>query len=296
MHREFFEWFDPTLAARIEWLPLNKLTCIEASQYDVWNKDPSGTRDIVANTISTAELSNVQVTHGKGARLISVQYTSNFQNVKSPPRLGSSSSIELRITPLIQLVATEAMRIHSRKLFSYRQPSLIPKKAVIFYRRQSSGTRHGRTMSIEHETHLFSIIRKMLSEFDRSEEFVVYNGDDDQGATMSFQSQFELFSRASLVVGPHGEGLANLVWVPPATDESCGVTKPAVLELICSTETSAVQTGCPGKSLWSLLAGLPWVQYYHVLLARNSTADPGGLFVDLGEFEEALRVVFSNMT
>jgi hypothetical protein len=34
-----------------------------------------------------------------------------------------------------------------------------PRRFIVFYRRQSSGTMHGRTMDLAHEEHLFGIIR-----------------------------------------------------------------------------------------------------------------------------------------
>jgi len=54
-----------------------------------------------------------------------------------------------------------------------------------------------------------------------------------------------------------------------------------------------IQPGSSGKSYFSLLGGVPWVRYYHMFLARNSTNS--ALFVDLHQLEHALDVVFTRM-
>ena len=92
------------------------------------------------------------------------------------------------------------------------------------------------------------------------------------------------------MLGPHGAGLANLAWLPPSL-HGCA-RGPAVLEFICSKETATVQRGCPGKTHWSLLGGVPWIRYYHVLLAPNSTAEEGHLWVDAAELRHALERIF----
>jgi hypothetical protein len=131
-----------------------------------------------------------------------------------------------------------------------------------------------------------------------------------------------------------------------------------VLEFICTKETASVQTGCPGKTHWSLLGGTPWLKYrgrhtretltdnltlravgtfvlsyfetvitdlnassymflltlhrlvvcvsysglfasarryYHLFLAKNSTAAAGHLFVDASELEAALSAIFATL-
>lgn len=257
LHRSFLNWFDPSLADRIEWLPTNKLICLRTSPSVRHSFEASG-------------------------QLVAVQY--------HPPKIGnvigSASILELRNTALIRLVALETMKMHAAHDGNGNAAG-----SIIFYSRSSSGTLHGRTMTHDHEEQLLKIIENLLVELNRPEKLVVFNGEDETGKPLSFEAQFDLFSRASIVLGPHGAGLANLVWLKPSTIPFCNATKPAVVEFICTLETSSVQTGCPGKSYWSLLSGLPWVQYYHVFLAQNSTSAHGGLFVDLEEFEYAIREV-----
>ena len=40
---------------------------------------------------------------------------------------------------------------------------------------------------------------------------------------------------------------------------------------------------------------MPWIRYHHLLLAPNSTAEEGNLFVDSGELRHALEVIFAAM-
>jgi len=163
-------------------------------------------------------------------------------------------------------------------------------RSIVFYRRHSNGTQHGRTMDLAHEAILYKTIVSVMAEFKRPEKLVIFNGEDAHGNQLSFPQQYGVFRDASLVIGPHGAGLANLVWMPPSTT-SCS-QGPAVLEFICSKETATVQKGCPGKTHWSLLGGMPWVRYYHLLLAKNSTEAPGHLWVEPDELAAALRGIF----
>jgi hypothetical protein len=62
----------------------------------------------------------------------------------------------------------------------------VPK--IVFYRRWSATTLHGRTMSLEHEEHLFQVVRKVMKQFGRTEQLVVFTGEDPTtGRPLSFQ-------------------------------------------------------------------------------------------------------------
>jgi hypothetical protein len=189
------------------------------------------------------------------------------------------------------------MALEMRRL---KTPPAVPSNPIVLmYRRHSASTFHGRIIPLGHEEVLLEILQGALNK---------------EGNTLSFERQFDLFSRATLVVGPHGAGLANLAWM---TADPIGVTasmtvefgvtdsspafplpvdrlrRPAVLEFVCSKETMTVQNGCLlGMSFWSLYGGAPWINYYHMLLARNSTK--GGLYVERNEFETSINTIFES--
>jgi len=118
---------------------------------------------------------------------------------------------------------------------------------------------------------------------------------------------FHFQSSCLQVVGPHGAGLANILWMaadPVSVTQGVSNSllqlgfdedrfrRPAVLEFVCSKETISVQKGCLGKSFWSLYGGARWINYYHMLLARNSTDE--GLYVERTEFANAINTIFES--
>ena len=66
------------------------------------------------------------------------------------------------------------------------------------------------------------------------EHLVVFDG------TESLREQMDLFQSANAVIGPHGGGLANLLFLLPSG--SCE-TRPKVLELITSSNTPKLHSG-----------------------------------------------------
>jgi len=76
------------------------------------------------------------------------------------------------------------------------------------------------------------VIRRVLRAFNRPEKLVIFNGEDPlkPGTPLTFQRQWRIFSQATLVLGPHGAGLANLAWLPPPTD-TCAKVRVVQLTL-----------------------------------------------------------------
>ncbi len=75
--------------------------------------------------------------------------------------------------------------------------------------------------------------------FRRPESLEVFDGQDPQGRRLSYEGQRRAFRRATLVVGPYGSGLANLVWMPPAPAALGCAAASAVLEFLADEGTSA---------------------------------------------------------
>ena len=74
-------------------------------------------------------------------------------------------------------------------------PPFPGEKLVVFYRRASAWTEHGRTMALAHEEELFAIVRAVLKRFDRTEKLVAFNGEDPAtGKSLSYARQFDVFS------------------------------------------------------------------------------------------------------
>jgi hypothetical protein len=242
------------LYADIEWLELGKLICFGA-------KDSSNGARKLAPSLVAVHLTNTS---------------------KIPGVWG------VRTGALVENLALEIERLQLEK---QSNTTALNVRTVVFYSRTSNSTFHGRTASKEHEAYIIDIILTSMAEFKRPEQFVIFNGEDKNGQTLGFQAQYDVFRSANIVIGPHGSGLANILWMQPAV--KC-TKAPKVLEIMCTKDTTQVQPGCPGKTYWSLLGGVPWVKYYHMQLARNSSGDPGRLFVEGPELKSALKILWND--
>ena len=120
---------------------------------------------------------------------------------------------------------------------------------------------------------------------------VIFNGKDLNGKTMDIAAQAKLFRSASVVIGPHGSGLANIVWTMATKTKGCK-GRVAVLEFLCGPRSLHVQNGCSTytKTYFNLFASAPWVNYHHVLYASNSTEIE--TFINLLSFQVALDSIF----
>jgi hypothetical protein len=168
---------------------------------------------------------------------------------------------------------------------------LPPKnKKVIFYTRKSNDTQHGRIMDTKNEQEILDLIHLKMVEYGRdNEELVIFNGQEN-GETMSLEHQFQLFKSASTVIGPHGSGMANIVWLPES--QSCD-DRPRVLEFLARAPGEGqfhIQNGGPGKTYYYLFSTAPWVEYHHMFYTNHSTSD--NMFVSLGNVAEALDTMW----
>eukprot|EP00617_Octactis_speculum_P027317 CAMPEP_0185759610 /NCGR_PEP_ID=MMETSP1174-20130828/18359_1 /TAXON_ID=35687 /ORGANISM="Dictyocha speculum, Strain CCMP1381" /LENGTH=391 /DNA_ID=CAMNT_0028440009 /DNA_START=80 /DNA_END=1255 /DNA_ORIENTATION=+ len=147
---------------------------------------------------------------------------------------------------------------------------------------------HGRQIEEGHERDIIDVIRNGMARHRRNERLVVFNGHrESDGKPMSFLEQRDLFSSASIVVGPHGGGMASIIFM-----EERSRTPPAVLEFICSPESVKVQSSCPWhKTFYSLWGTIPWIDYHHVPFSSNSTKD--FTYVSLKLVDEALNALFA---
>lgn len=172
---------------------------------------------------------------------------------------------------------------------------------IIYYTRGGSAdTHHGRVVERSHEADIIALIQSKMRECKRSEKFIIFNG-QKEGKTMKIQDQFELFRGANTVIGPHGSGLANIVWMNPsaisAQRESAFAKRPVVLEFLLGPDSAHVHPPCKGckglpftRTYYQLFSTIPWVDYNHLLYAANSTE--ATTFIDLDTLEMALSNIW----
>jgi hypothetical protein len=155
-------------------------------------------------------------------------------------------------------------------------------KKVIWYTRQGGTSRRLIHPSLESE--LIDLIRSKMNQYGRnSDDLVIFNGKDSNGETLSIQEQFDIFSEADTAIGPHGSGLANVIWMDPRC--KAGVK---VLEFASSERTKHVQNGSIW-GYWLLYGTLPWIDYHYIYYTERSHDNPArGLYIDIQAFEEAL--------
>jgi len=187
----------------------------------------------------------------------------------------------------IRTIAIEMERIRPQST------NPIGDDCIIFYSRRSSHTFHGRVIPYEHENLMIEIIRDTMISFGRKEKLIIYNGEDVNGKMMTYEEQFRLFRRAKVVIGPHGSGLANILWIAPLSSPLIGCSNArAVLEIIGDDVTTEIGgiTGSWSRSYFNNMGTVPWVNYYQLFLAHNSTEK--ALFVDLDHFAYAVNEIF----
>lgn len=174
------------------------------------------------------------------------------------------------------------MMLSSSKLLA-QQPGLI-----LYYYRKSA--RHGRRIPRAHDMDIRSEIRTSMRTTRRREILKIYTGMRGRHQ-MPFLEQMQIFKNASMVIGPHGGGLANILWV---NLHGTSTGRPKVLEFICSTQSVQVQPngGCPWtNTFYWLWAGAQWLDYHHLSFASNSSRR--ATYVDLFELRSSLHKLLS---
>jgi hypothetical protein len=151
-----------------------------------------------------------------------------------------------------------------------RRPTAIP------------GENHSRAMDLEQESSMIQMIRNFIVRSGREEELVIFDG------SLSIPDQIRLFQSASMVIGAHGGGLANLLFA--ARSETCE-DRPKVLEFATNPLTPSIQHGKVSVSFYTIYSKCPWLDFHQLWYVPPS--DAGTTFVDLGEFFHALVQLFS---
>jgi len=164
------------------------------------------------------------------------------------------------------------------------KPQSLSDKTVIFYTRQMGDhLRNGRIMDQEQERLMIDLIKHFMKRFDRPERLVIFDG------SLSIEAQIDLFQSATIIIGPHGGGLANLLFtLPGATCES----RPKVVEFITSGATEQLQHGMPTYTFYYFFQTIPWLELHNVFFAEDSTEN--STLVNLRSFHDAVFDIFTN--
>ena len=165
-------------------------------------------------------------------------------------------------------------------------------KTVIYYTRNSADHKtwavNARFMDQKEENLIPRKIEHALMRYGRKERLVIYDGH------MTFEEQVKLFASATTVIGAHGGGLANILFMaPPAnrSDSKCE-KRPKVLEFITGPETPDVQHGDTFATYFLLYSTCPWVELHQVLFTPPSNSQH--TFIDMHAFDSALKALFSD--
>ena len=143
------------------------------------------------------------------------------------------------------------------------QPLPVSKNTrdVIYYDRGTE-SEHGRVLHEKCRSEVLQLIKKKMCEHNVPGELILFCGTID-GEHVPFDEQFNIFRNAHTIIGPHGTGLANMMW--------SDFNKPVkVLEFIPGPHGYSSQVQAPFNDYWHILSGLP-IEWHSVIYEREST-------------------------
>jgi len=202
-----------------------------------------------------------------------------------------NKKVQLRGQGMLQLLRPRSTTRHGELLGMARDwinevypplPFATRPKKVIYYKR-SGGCFNGRVMDPEQELRLLSMLKSVVKIANRPEEIVIFTGSE-----LSFLQQIDLFRSASVIIGPHGGGHANIIFSLPS-DEHCE-SRPKILEFTTSPDTPEVQGGYFMLSYHNLFATCPWMEYHVQFFVPPS--DENVTFIDEETYFNALIEIF----
>ena len=167
---------------------------------------------------------------------------------------------------------------------------------VILYDRSGWTVQHGRKMTRRHMNSIAMVTKHAMLRFALGGDLVRYDG-TLRGPAAPVARQAKLFGNADAVIGPHGAGMANVLWLPTSTSTSTsmhlrGCDRPRVLEFVCGQRSAAVQNGCPyARTHWAMFATAPWVKWHHQFFTDKSS--PSVTWIDLQELRASLTAMWA---
>ena len=185
---------------------------------------------------------------------------------------------------LLQLAREWVLEMHP--------PNPLDPKTIIYYTRNAYKHRpqrdvllsqeYSRSMDPEQERLILNLLSHYMERFNRSEKLVVFDG------SLDFLDQLKLFQSASMVIGAHGGGLANLLFTSPAI-QTCD-ERTRVLEFTTNSLTPDLQGGSSFVSFYNLYSKCAWVDFHNLCYIPPSTHTT--TFIDMDELREALLQMF----
>lgn len=166
------------------------------------------------------------------------------------------------------------------------QPDPLPQTIIYYSRSNSKDVRHSRIMDEECEQAAISRIKDAMIRYGRTERFVLFNGIEN-GETMSFANQYRLFRSATALIGPHGSGMANSMWM---RGDAGDAARPNVIEFLPGRKSAHVLVGGYSKTYYYLSGGLPWLQFHHIPFTPDSTRHTTR--IDLDDLDAALHAMW----
>jgi hypothetical protein len=157
-------------------------------------------------------------------------------------------------------------------------------KLIIFHTRGGAGesnTEHGRVLEAQHEQDVLALIRSNMDKYNRTEKLFIFSGADEEGNILPIAEQYNIFRRASTIIGPHGSGLANNIWTYPFPTD-CN-QRVQMLEFISGWNSQVVQSLYNGY-YW-VMRGMP-IDWHQIVYAPNSTLHT--TYIPLDNFQRAL--------
>lgn len=168
----------------------------------------------------------------------------------------------------------------------------IPKKIIYYTRHKlkdgivTAENSYKRAMDIDLELDIIRTIRRQMERFNRTEELVIFDG------SLSFDEQLDLFRSATMIIGAHGGGLANILF--SSLDSKSCAERTKVLEFKTNHLCPDLQWGSRTQTFYNFYTKAAWIDYHHIHFIPPS--DGKTAYIDLEELNGALYRLMSQGT
>mmetsp|Transcript_25613 Transcript_25613/g.58445 ORF Transcript_25613/g.58445 Transcript_25613/m.58445 type:complete len:624 (+) Transcript_25613:421-2292(+) len=165
-----------------------------------------------------------------------------------------------------------------------------PDQTIILYCSRVPPQTNTRVMDVEHNEAIKQLIQQKMIDHGRNEQLVDYDGtrlgEDGQMRSLTPMERFYLFRSATTLIGSHGTGMTNMLWMDLTAER-----RPQVVEFTAGPNSSDDELRRfafenYSRNYW----GLPFD--YHVLLFTPESRDAGA-FVDLNLLSGVLDELWS---
>jgi Glycosyltransferase 61 len=168
----------------------------------------------------------------------------------------------------------------------FDQADFDTNKHVVFYNR--TGTARTRILDSEQEKKVVATIRAAMDRHGLGDqEIVIFSGKDKNGETVTMDEQFQIFRRASTIIGPHGSGMSNMIWTNP-NPKGCEA-RPKILEFVPGEDVAHVQTLYGGYYRSFRALPLDYHEIFYQVPSINTHT-----FISLTELENGLNAIWGD--